>query len=193
LKEASNSQELDPLLKRNASGNAMRNGSIIPEPTKVDPSDSMALKTTSFTIGDNSSNTNLDNSIETSIEKGRTCNLASNNDSLKVQHQTSTKSNRSNNNDTPGSASKDLSFFLQQQKDTSQRALISPQIRFVMFQFLFTTVRPFTSEFLTKNVLELIFKKALFKESKRLDHKQPPEYLYRYTIIFNHSSIIYSF
>lgn len=102
-----------------------------------------------------------------------------------LQQQISNKSNRStgtgnaaNSNDTP--VSKDLSFFLQQQKDASQRALISPQIRFVMFQFLFTTVRPFTSEFLTKNVLELIFKKAVFKESKRIDHKQPPEYLYRY-------------
>lgn len=78
------------------------------------------------------------------------------------------------------SNSKDLSFFIEQQKDQSQRALISPQIRFVMFQFLFTTVRPFTSEFLSKNVLELIFKKALFKESKRVDPKLPAEYLYRY-------------
>ena len=34
--------------------------------------------------------------------------------------------------------SHDLSFFIQQQKEGGQRALISPQIRFVMFQFLFT-------------------------------------------------------
>lgn len=102
-----------------------------------------------------------------------------------LQQQVSMRSNKSagNNNDTP--ISKDLSFFLQQQKDASQRALISPQIRFVMFQFLFTTVRPFTSEFLTKNVLELIFKKAVFKESKRIDQKLPPEYLYRYTFRSN--------
>lgn len=77
-------------------------------------------------------------------------------------------------------ASKDLSFFLQQQKDSAQRTLISPQIRFVMFQFLFTTVKPFTSEFLTKNVLELIFKRATFKESRRTDPKSPPDYLYHY-------------
>ena len=76
--------------------------------------------------------------------------------------------------------SKDLSFFLQQQKDTSQRIPISPQIRFVMFQFLSTTVYPFTSEFLTKNVLELIFKRAIFKESRRTDPKFPREYLYKY-------------
>ena len=35
--------------------------------------------------------------------------------------------------------SHDLSFFLQQQKESGQRALISPQIRFVMFQFLSTS------------------------------------------------------
>ena len=74
----------------------------------------------------------------------------------------------------------DLSFFLQQQKDSSQRNLISPQIRFVMFQFLFTTVRPFTSEFLTRNVLELIFKRTQLKETRRLDQKSPCEYLYHY-------------
>jgi hypothetical protein len=36
-------------------------------------------------------------------------------------------------------ASHDLSFFIQQQKDMGQTALISSQIRFVMFQFLFTS------------------------------------------------------
>jgi hypothetical protein len=82
-------------------------------------------------------------------------------------------------------ASKDFSFFLQQQKDSSQRALISPQVRFVMFQFLFTTVKPFTSEFLTKNVLELIFKRAIIKESRRLlttadSTASKTEYLYKY-------------
>jgi hypothetical protein len=104
---------------------------------------------------------------------------------VELQQQVSNKSNRSTSgnattpSDNSAPATKDLSIFLQQQKDASQRALISPQIRFVMFQFLFTTVRPFTSEFLTRNVLGLIFKKAVFKESKRIDHKQPPEYLYR--------------
>ena len=76
--------------------------------------------------------------------------------------------------------SNDLSFFLQQQKENAHRNLISPQIRFVMFQFLFTTVKPFTCEFLTKNVLELIFKRSLLKESRRLDAKSPSDYLYQY-------------
>lgn len=74
--------------------------------------------------------------------------------------------------------SHDLSFFLQQ--NSSQRALISPQIRFVMFQFLFTTVKPMTYEFLTKNVLELIFRKAEIKESRCLEHRTKVEYLYEY-------------
>ena len=74
--------------------------------------------------------------------------------------------------------SHDLSFFLQQ--NSSQRALISPQIRFVMFQFLFTTVKPMTYEFLTKNVLELIFRKAEIKESRCLEHRTKAEYLYEY-------------
>jgi hypothetical protein len=69
-----------------------------------------------------------------------------------------------------------LSFFLQPIKD---KALVSPQIHFVMFQFLFTTVKPFTSEFLTKSVLELIFKKVAVKETRRLDNKSPPVYLYQ--------------
>ena len=76
--------------------------------------------------------------------------------------------------------SHDLTFFLQQQKEGAQRTLITPQIRFVMFQFLITTVKPFTQEFLTKNVLELIFKRAVFKESRRADTKSPSEYLYTY-------------
>ncbi len=76
--------------------------------------------------------------------------------------------------------SHDLTFFLQQQKEGAQRTLITPQIRFVMFQFLITTVKPFTHEFLTKNVLELIFKRAVFKESRRADTKSPSEYLYTY-------------
>ncbi|CAF0719182.1 unnamed protein product [Brachionus calyciflorus] len=95
----------------------------------------------------------------------------------------SSKSKKSNKTFKPlyeSQVSKDLSFFLQQQKDTSQKALISPQIRFVMFQFLFTTVKPFTDEFLTRNVLELIFKRAVFKESRRSDPKLPREYLYKY-------------
>jgi hypothetical protein len=41
-------------------------------------------------------------------------------------------------------------------------------------------VKPFTSEFLTKNVLELIFKRCTLIETKRLDRKSPPEYLYKY-------------
>ncbi len=49
-----------------------------------------------------------------------------------------------------------------------------------MFQFLITTVKPFTNEFLTKNVVELIFKRAVFKESRRADTKAPSEYLYTY-------------
>ena len=80
--------------------------------------------------------------------------------------------------------SHDLTFFLQQQKEGAQRTLITPQIRFVMFQFLITTVKPFTNEFLTKNVLELIFKRAVFKESRRPDTKSPSEYLYTYIIYF---------
>lgn len=77
-------------------------------------------------------------------------------------------------------ASNDFSFFTQQLKDVEQTALISSQIRFVMFQFLWTTVRPFTCEFLTKNVLELIFKRCSLIETKRVDRKSPPEYLYQY-------------
>lgn len=79
--------------------------------------------------------------------------------------------------------SHDLSFFIQQERDTiknGQSALISSQIRFVMFQFLWTTVKPFTIEFLTKNVLELIFKRCSLIETKRPDRKSPPEYLYNY-------------
>ena len=41
-------------------------------------------------------------------------------------------------------------------------------------------MKPFTNEFLTKNVLELIFKRVSFKESHRQDRKSPPEYLYTY-------------
>lgn len=88
--------------------------------------------------------------------------------------------------------SKDLSFFIQQQKDSTHLALISPQIRFVMFQFLSTTVKPFTEDFLTKNVLELIFKKAVFKESRRTDPKLPREYLYRYGKTSNYFILILS-
>ena len=88
--------------------------------------------------------------------------------------------------------SKNLSFFIQQQKDSPQRALISPQIRFVMFQFLSTTVKPFTDDFLTKNVLELIFKNAIFKESRRTDPKLPREYLFRYGKICNYFVLILS-
>ena len=76
--------------------------------------------------------------------------------------------------------SHDLTFFLQQQKEGAQRTLITPQIRFVMFQFLITTVKPFTNDFLTKNVVELIFKRAVFKESRRADTKSPSEYLYTF-------------
>lgn len=79
--------------------------------------------------------------------------------------------------------SHDLSFFIQQDRDiisNGQTALISAQIRFVMFQFLWTTVTPFTTEFLTKNVLELIFKRCSLIENKRVDRKSPPEYLYNY-------------
>ena len=36
--------------------------------------------------------------------------------------------------------SHDLSFFLQQEKDLGKVALISSQIRFVMFQFLWTSI-----------------------------------------------------
>lgn len=74
--------------------------------------------------------------------------------------------------------SHDLTFFLQQQKSDSQ-TLLSPQLRLASFQFLSSSVKPFTNEFLTKNVLELIFKKDLFKESRRLE-KGPAEYLYQY-------------
>ena len=43
----------------------------------------------------------------------------------------------------------------------------------------FLAIKPFTSEFLTKNVLELIFKKVSIKESRR-ESKLSPEYLYHY-------------
>jgi len=88
--------------------------------------------------------------------------------------------------------SNDLSFFLQQPKDTAQYSLISPQIHFVMFQFLFTTVKPFTCEFLTKSVLELIFKKASLKETRRLDTKSSPVYLYQYGKVSNYFILILS-
>jgi hypothetical protein len=74
--------------------------------------------------------------------------------------------------------SHDLTFFLQQQKSDTQ-TLLSPQIRLASFQFLSSSVKPFTNEFLTKNVLELIFKKDLIKESRRLE-KGHSEYLYQY-------------
>lgn len=61
-----------------------------------------------------------------------------------------------------------------------------------MFQFLFTTVKPFTNEFLTKNVLELIFKRAVFKESRRTDPKLPREYLYKYNKGCNYFILILS-
>jgi hypothetical protein len=116
----------------------------------------------------------------------------------KTSHEQNSSNNNNNTNNSSANTNKslfkqnalkvrydtqtsyDLSFFLQQQKESSQRNLISPQIRFVMFQFLFTTVRPFTSEFLTRNVLELIFKRTQLKESRRLDQKSPCEYLYHY-------------
>ena len=41
--------------------------------------------------------------------------------------------------ETQMSTSHDLTFFIQQQKDSGQQALISPQVRFVMFQFLSTS------------------------------------------------------
>lgn len=92
--------------------------------------------------------------------------------------------------------SHDLSFFLQQDKDekskSGQNALISSQIRFVMFQFLWTTVKPFTSEFLTKNVLELIFKRCSVIEAKRIDRKSSPEYLYTYGRACNYFILILS-
>jgi len=71
-------------------------------------------------------------------------------------------------------------FLFSNKKNKKEGPQISPQIRFVMFQFLFTTVQPFTSEFLTKNVLELIFKKVPLKESSRETRHTTPEYLYRY-------------
>ena len=92
-------------------------------------------------------------------------------------------------------SSHDLSFFLQK-----EQAPISPQIRFVMFQFLFTSkcshrprnlgtvsqvfcffqaVKPMTSDFLTKSVLELIFKRAEIKECRRSGNHSA-EYLYEY-------------
>lgn len=160
-------QEFDPLISKKVSQNGFK---FFSEENK--PSSDIILKPI----------TNTAQYALTTIEPVMKENANTENPSLNLQHQISTKSSRSNhkdpaiNNDTP--VSTQLSFFLQHQKDSSQRTLISPQISFVMFQFLFSTVRPFTSEFLTKHVLELIFKKALFKECKRIE-KQQPEYLYR--------------
>ena len=98
--------------------------------------------------------------------------------SPQFKKQTSKTSNKKTRYETQNSH--DLTFFLQQQKEGAQRTLITPQIRFVMFQFLITTVKPFTNDFLTKNVVELIFKRAVFKESRRADTKSPSEYLYTF-------------
>ncbi len=52
-------------------------------------------------------------------------------------------------------------------------------------------MKPFTSEFLTKNVLELIFKRGdVFKESRRAQDKSSPEYLYQYGKRCNYFIII---
>lgn len=52
-------------------------------------------------------------------------------------------------------------------------------------------MRPFKNEFLTKNVLELIFKRGdVFKESRRVQDKSLPEYLYQYGKKSNYFIII---
>ena len=84
----------------------------------------------------------------------------------------------------------DLNFFIQQDKDNKNTALISTQMRFVMFQFLMSTVKPFTNEFLTRNVLELIIKRCSLIESKRHDRKIPPQYLYKYGIGCNYFILV---
>lgn len=156
-------QELDPLIARKVSSN----GPVISIEEK-EPSSDIQLKP----IGNGKD-------IPTLLEVDRVANTNLDKIQPELQAQVSTKSTRSGRRESGvNEAPVNLSFFLQQHKDTTQRTLISPQISFVMFQFLFTTVRPFTSEFLTKNVLELIFKKATFKECKRME-KQQPEYLYR--------------
>ncbi|CAF0950668.1 unnamed protein product, partial [Brachionus calyciflorus] len=82
----------------------------------------------------------------------------------------------------------DLDFFLQKEICS----LCSPQIGFAVFQFLSTTVKPFTDEYLTKNVLELMFKRASFKESFRIKPDLPREYLYRYGRPSNYFILIIS-
>lgn len=120
----------------------------------------------------------------------------------KLQTQISTRSTRGGRRESTSvenEAAINLSFFLQQHQDsiknrsnttstttttttttptTATLMMMSPQISFVTFQFLYTTVRPFTSDFLTKNVLELIFKRPVFNEFKRMEKKKPL-YLYK--------------
>lgn len=86
--------------------------------------------------------------------------------------------------------SHDFSFFIQQDNDNKKTALISTQIRFVMFQFLMSTVKPFTNEFLTRNVLELIIKRCALNESRRVDRKSPAEYLYNYGVGCNYFILV---
>lgn len=158
------SQELDPLISKKVS----TNGPVTF--AEENENSSIELKRIN-SVQDEQSIQQPDAALMTSSSSDKT--------QYELQAQISTKSTRSGRRESAANdAPVNLSFFLQQHKDTSQRTLISPQISFVMFQFLFTTVRPFTSEFLTKNVLELIFKKATFKECKRME-KQQPEYLYK--------------
>ncbi len=133
------------------------------------------------------SQSNLQNSGDTTAQH-----TSDSNNTTKKSTQKSPTSCTSQPPHYEAQTSKDFSFFLQQQKDSSQRALISPQVRFVMFQFLFTTVKPFTSEFLTKNVLELLFKRAIIKESRHTDSKMPAEYLYKYNKGCNYFILILS-
>lgn len=157
-----NEKDSDPPSKKQSLSNA-KNGSV-PAPDQAPQTGSASTKKDSTQSVERPLLSKKD-TIETPNDK---------------TNRSSTKSTEIKPQKYETQASHDLSFFVQQQKEGNHRTLISPQIRFVMFQFLFTTVKPFTDDFLTKNVLELIFKRAVFKESRRHDPKSPVEYLYTY-------------
>jgi len=84
----------------------------------------------------------------------------------------------------------DVSMFIQQQREGSTSPFITPQVRLASFQFL-CSVEPFSSAFLTQHVLQLIYKRGIFKESRRTE-KMPPEYLYQYGKTCNYFILILS-
>ncbi len=110
--------------------------------------------------------------------------------SKEYKHDLAKKLSHSMDKKFESQTSHDLSFFIQQDKDNKNTALISTQMRFVMFQFLMSTVKPFTNEFLTRNVLELIIKRCSLIESKRHDRKAPSEYLYNYGVGCNYFILV---